>query len=266
MELDILSGRSFDDRDRPETVQAVVVSERLAERLWPGLDPIGQLLQFQNTTQPDVWLSVVGIASPALHHELDGEAGFDVYRPHTQWSTAGPYYVIRTAGDPMTISREATTIVGATDPNQSFLDVQTYSARVANRIWQRRLAGALFGSFAGLAMVLAAVGLYGVLSYMVSQQTREIGVRLALGATERSIVGQVLGRGLRLATIGVGIGALLAVALARLITGMLYGVTPIDPATFTLVPVLLLGIATLACYLPARRASRVDPLVALRSE
>jgi putative ABC transport system permease protein len=266
MGIDIVHGRGFDNRDRPDTVPATVVSQRLAERLWPDRDPIGQRLQLQNTTQPEVWLTVVGVAGPVLHHELDGDGAFEVYRPYMQSSTAGPYYVIRTADDPMTIARAATAIIGETDPNQSFLDVQTYTTRIANRIWQRRLAGALFGSFASLAVLLAAIGLYGVLSYMVSQQTREIGVRLALGATERSIVGQVLGRGLRLSMIGVAIGGLLAVALARLIAGMLYGVRPIDPATFAIVPVVLLGIAALACYIPARRATRVDPLVALRSE
>jgi putative ABC transport system permease protein len=264
MEIAIVRGRGFDDRDRADSFPAAVVSQPLAERLWPGRDPIGQRLQYQE--MPDRWLTVVGVAAPVLHHELDGSAGFDVYRPYRQASTAGPYYVIRTSGDPLTIARAATAIIGDTDPNQSFLDVQTYRTRVANRIWQRRLAATLFGSFAALAMLLAAVGLYGVLSYMVSQQTREIGVRLALGASERSILRDVLARGLRLTIVGVAIGGLLALTLARLIAGMLYGIAPIDPATFTVVPLLLLGIAVLACYVPARRATRVDPIVALRAE
>jgi ABC-type antimicrobial peptide transport system permease subunit len=135
-----------------------------------------------------------------------------------------------------------------------------------NRIWQRRLAGALFASFAALAILLAAVGLYGVLSYIVSQQTREIGVRVALGATSQGIIAQVLVRGLRLAVIGVGIGLVIALGLARFIAGMLYEVSAADPVTFVLVPVLLLIIAVLACYVPARRATRVDPIVALRAE
>jgi putative ABC transport system permease protein len=264
MDIPIVRGRSFDDRDRSDSVPAAVVSQPLAERLWPGRDPVGQRLQYQE--MPDLWLTVVGVAGPVLHHELDGSAGFDIYRPYRQASTAGPYYVIRTAGEPMALARAATVIIGETDANQSFLDVQTYSGRVANRIWQRRLAGALFGSFAALAMLLAAVGLYGVLSYMVTQQTREIGVRLALGASERSILGEVLGRGLRLTTVGVVIGGVLALTLAQLMAGMLYGVGPIDPMTFAVVPLLLVAIAMLACYLPARRATRVDPIVALRAE
>jgi putative ABC transport system permease protein len=264
MGIPILRGRGFDHRDRPGTVPAAVVSHSLAARLWPDRDPIGQRLQYQEI--PDLWLTVVGVAGPVLHHEIDGSPGFDVYRPYQQASTAGPYYVIRTDGDPMAIARAATAIIGDTDPNQSFLDVHTYQTRIANRVWQRRLASALFGGFAALAMLLAAIGLYGVLSYSVSQQTREIGVRLALGASEGSILRHVLGRGLRLALLGVVIGILLAVVQARLIGRLLFGVTPLDAATFAAVPCLLLGIALLACYLPARRATRVDPLVALRSE
>jgi putative ABC transport system permease protein len=265
MGIPIRQGRAFDDRDHADTPPVVVISEQLAERLWPGRDPIGQRIQPQNA-QPDAWQTVVGVAAPVLHHELDGEPGFDMYRPFTQTSTAGPFYVIRTTGDPLRIASAATSIIGRTDANQSFLDVQSYDTRVANRIWQRRLAGALFASFAGLAILLAAIGLYGVLSYIVSQQTREIGVRVALGATSQGIIAQVLARGLRLAVIGVGIGLVIALGLARFIAGMLYEVSAADPATLILVPLLLLLIAVFACYVPARRATRVDPIVALRAE
>jgi putative ABC transport system permease protein len=244
----------------------VVVSQRLAERLWPDRDPIGQRLQFQSTTQADVWLTVVGVAGPVLHHELEGQAGFDMYQFYGQSLTAGPYYVVRTGGDSMTIARAATAIIGDTDPNQSFLDVHSYGTRVANRIWPRRLAGALFGSFASVAMLLASIGLYGVLSYMVNQQTREIGVRVALGASSGGIIGQVLGRGLKLAVIGIIAGTVLAVGLTRQIAGMFYEVSATDPATFLSAPLILLLIAAGACYVPARRATRVDPIVLLRAE
>jgi putative ABC transport system permease protein len=264
MRIPIVRGRGFDDRDRPDTFPAAVVSRSVAERLWPGRDPIGQRMQYQEL--PDLWLTVVGVAAPVLHHEIDGSPGFDVYRPYEQAGSAGPYYVIRTAGEPMAIARAATAIIGETDPNQSFLDVQTFTTRVANRIWQRRLAGALVGSFAGLAMFLAAIGLYGVLSYSVSRQTREIGVRVALGASAGGILGEVLGRGLKLAGLGVVVGLALALALSRVMATMLYDVSATDPATFVLVPLVLLAIAAMACYVPARRATRVDPIVALRAE
>ena len=266
MGIDVVSGRGFDDRDRADSTSVVVVSRRLAERLWPAQDPIGQRLQVQDTIQPGVWQTVVGLAEPVLHHELDGDPGFDMYRPFTQATTAGPYYVIRTAGDPMAVAQRATAIVGETDPNQSFLDVQLYERRIANRIWQRRVAGALFGAFAALGLILAAVGLYGVLSYLVSQQTREIGVRVALGASSRDVVALVLGRGMTLAAAGVCIGLGLAFALARIVTGMLYEVSPADPVTFSAVPAVLLIVAALACYVPARRAMRVDPITALRAD
>jgi putative ABC transport system permease protein len=266
MGIAILSGRGFSDDDRMESASVVVVSRRLAERLWPGRDPIGQRIQLQAAGDAIVWHTVVGVSGAVLHHELDGEPGHDLYRPYTQAATSGPWYVIRTTGDPMSIAAAATAIIGQTDPNQSFLDVHSYARRVANRIWQRRVAGALFGSFAALALVLAVVGLYGVLSYVVAQQTREIGVRMALGATRRDVIGMVLYRGLRLAATGAAVGLVLAFGLARAVAGMLYGVSPADPVTFTGVPLVLVGVAALACYVPARRAVRVDPVVALRAE
>lgn len=266
MGIRLVSGRGFDDRDRVDAPTAAVVSKRLADRLWPGRDAIGQRIQWQDTTEPEKWMMVVGVAEPVLHHELDADPGFDLYSPFTQVTTAGPYYVIRTSGDPVTIAQAATTVIGQIDPNQSFMDVQSYDRRVANRIWQRRVAGVLFGSFAMLALVLAAVGLYGVLSYLVSQQTREIGVRVALGAAPRDVIGLVLARGMMLAVAGTGAGLILAFGLARLIAGMLYDVSPADPVTFAVVPTVLLIIAALACYVPARRAMQVDPILALRAE
>jgi predicted permease len=266
MGMRLRRGRAFDDGDRPEGLQAAIVSQPLADRLWPGLDPIGRRMQMQSAAPNSAWYTIVGVSSPTLHHELDGEASLDLYRPFTQSGTAGPYYIIRTSGDPMSIASAATAIVGETDPNQSFLDVHTYERRVTNRIWQRRLAGALFGGFAALALVLAAVGLYGVLSYVVSQQTRDIGVRIALGASSGNVTRMVLGRGLRLAAGGIAIGVAVGLAIARTIASVLYGVSPSDPITFSLIPLLLLAITAAACYVPARRAMRVDPIVALRSE
>jgi putative ABC transport system permease protein len=266
MGISMRSGREFSEMDRPVSVPAAIVSRRLADRLWPGQEPLGQRLQFSDTAQPDTWLTVVGVSESVLHHELDGEPGLDLYRPFTQSSTAGPYYVLRTNGDPQVLANAATAIIGATDPNQSFLDVQMMEARLANRMWQRRLSGALFGSFAGLALILAAIGLYGVLSYLVTQQTREIGVRLALGAAPRAVMGMVVRRGLTLAVAGVSIGLVLAFGLARLVAGLLYEVSPGDPLTFAGVTVGLLAIVVLASVLPARRAMRVDPIIALRAE
>jgi ABC-type antimicrobial peptide transport system permease subunit len=206
------------------------------------------------------------VSAPVLHQSLDGDPGLDVYRPYTQASTAGPWYVIRTTGDPMTLANAATAIVGQTDPNQSFLDVLRYDQRIANSMWQRRLAGGLLGSFAVLALLLAAVGLYGVLSQLVAQRTRDLGVRIALGASRRDVLGLVLQQGMRLAIAGAAIGLVAAAIVARGMRAVLYEISPHDPLTLLAVTVTLIAIAALACYVPARRAMRVDPIVALRAE
>ena len=228
-------------------------------------DPIGQRVEPQSTGNPNAWQTVVGVAAPVLHHELDGDPGFDMYRPYTQVLTAGPYYVIRTAGDPMAIAQPATRIVGETDPNQSFLDVQTYDTRVVNRMWQRRLAGVLFGSFAVLAITLAAVGLYGGLVHRGSTDPRNGGAARArshhvwcAGACHEARTGAGRGR--------CGVRVVAAFGLTRVMASMLYKVSPADPATFVAGSMVMLGIAAVACYAPARRASRVDPIVALRAE
>jgi putative ABC transport system permease protein len=264
MGIPLIAGRPFDERDRPDGARAAVVSSRLAERLWPHRDPIGQRLQTENTMATEVWYTVVGVAQPILQHDLDAAPGFDLYMPFTQASTAGPYYVVRTRVDPWSLANAATGVVGQIDPNQSFLDVASYERRIANRIWQRRLAGALLIGFAALAVVLASVGLYSVLTHIVLQQRREIGVRVALGATARDVLAAVLGRGLALAGLGAAAGIPLAFGLARTIQHVLFEVPATDPATFVATPVALLIVGGLACYLPARRAARLDPLVALR--
>jgi putative ABC transport system permease protein len=260
------AGRGLTADDRVDARPVAVVSRRLAERLWPGQDPIGQRFQMASNATPLVWTTVVGVSAPVLHQSLDGDPGLDVYRPYTQASTAGPWYVIRTTGDPMTLANAATAIVGQTDPNQSFLDVLRYDQRIANSMWQRRLAGGLLGSFAVLALLLAAVGLYGVLSQLVAQRTRDLGVRIALGASRRDVLALVLRQGMRLAMVGAAIGLVAAAIAARGMRGVLYEISPHDPLTLLAVTVTLIAIAALACYVPARRAMRVDPIVALRAE
>jgi putative ABC transport system permease protein len=266
MGIGLRSGRDFTDDDRPTTTQVAIVSRRLAERLWPGQDAVGRQFQLADTGATDAWVTVAGVSEPVLHHQLDGDPGLDVYRPSAQGPARGPYFVIRSSGDPSMLANAATAIIGETDPNQSFFDVQSFDRRIANRMWQRRLAGSLFGWFAALALVLAAVGLYGVLSQLVAQQTRDIGVRVALGAPRQDILMMVLGRGLALAGIGAGVGLVLAIATARVIAGVLYGVSPSDPLTLIAVTSLLMVVAGLASYVPVLRALRIDPIQALRNE
>jgi putative ABC transport system permease protein len=266
MGIGLRAGRGFTEHDDADSLQVAVVSQRVAARLWPNQDPLGQRFQFTDTNRADAWFTVVGVSEPVLHHELDGDPGLDVYRPYTQGSTGGAYYVVRTSGDPRVIATAATTAVGRIDPNQSFLDVQTYDDRLAGRMWQRRLAGALFLAFAALALLLAAGGLYGVLSEIVLQQRRDIGVRVALGAARSDVLRFVLDRGLRPAVAGLLIGLPLALVTARGFSGLLYGVAPYDPLILITVALLVLLIAVAACYVPAHRALRIDPLIALRAD
>jgi len=266
MGIRLLRGRDFAPEDRPTTPAVVVVSRSLAERLWPGADPIGRRLQPSPTTTPDTWFTVVGIADNVLHRELDAAPSLDLYRTYTQVSPAGPYYVIRTDGDPRALARAAPAVIATVDPDQSYLDVKTMEERIADRIWQRRVAAMLLGVFAALAFILAAIGLFGGPSYLVAQQRREIGVRLALGAAPRDVTRLVLGRGLALAGLGAALGLPLAYALGRGMAGVLYEVSPADPLTFAAVAVALLLIAAVASFVPALRATKVDPIIALRAE
>jgi putative ABC transport system permease protein len=213
-----------------------------------------------------MWFTVVGVSSPVLHHALDGDPDLDLYVPFTQSSTGGPYYALRTVGDSLSVAKHATAIISRIDPNQSFLDVQTMEQRIQSRIWQRRLTSALLAAFAVLALALAAIGLYGVLSYTVTQQTAEFGVRVALGATPRDILRVVFRKGFMLLGLGAAFGLVGAFGLSRLISGLLFQVRPLNIPTFGLATLALMGIAAIACYMPARRATRIDPINALRRE
>lgn len=262
----IEAGRTFDTRDDERGAPVVIVSAPLAARLWPGRDPLGERLQFQDTRSADRWATVVGVAAGTVHHELDAAPGFDIYEPYRQVSATGPYYLVRTAGDPGALASKAPAIVGTVDPNQSYLDVQTYERRVSNRLWQRRLAATLFSGFALLTLVLAFVGLYGVLTAMVARQTREIGVRVALGARPADVASLVGYRGLTLVAIGVGVGAVGAALIGRFVQPLLFGVGVFDPWTFLLASGALLGTAAVAAYVPTRRALAITPAEALRAD
>lgn len=265
MGIDIRRGRAFDTRDRAGTAAVAVVSQRLADRLWPNRDPIGERLQLEGGA-PSTWRTVIGVAEPVIHHAVERGPEYDAYEPYLQTPTFGAFYVIKTAGDPWSIAGAATAIIGELDPYQPYFDVQAFARRVDDRIWQPRVAAALIVCFATLATVLALVGLFGVLSYVVQQQTRDIGVRLALGATRRVIAADVFRSGLRLATLGAGVGLAVAFVLSQSLNRLLYGVSSVDALTFTCVPLLVLVVAAAACYLPARRACGVDPTVALRGD
>jgi putative ABC transport system permease protein len=257
-----LRGRDFDERD--EEFQAVIVSEEMARRYWAGVDPIGRSLFWHSATGPR--LTVVGVAGDVRNLSLETEPAPVVYLPSTAFRWNPMFLTIRTATDPASQTGAVRNAVRAIDPKVPISNVRTGEEILAVSIGPRRFTMFLLASFAGLALILASVGLFGVLSYLVSQRTHDIGVRLALGATPRDVFRLVVGRGMLLAGSGAAAGLAAAFWLSRALQALLFQVRPTDLITFATVVVVLLGVALIACYVPARRATRVDPVVALRYE
>jgi putative ABC transport system permease protein len=261
----LIRGRPFSDLDVAGAQPVSIVSQALADRLFPGQDPIGLRIAVGPPGIESSWSTIVGLAAPVRLQHLGSSGHFDVYEPHRQRWVNGFWFSVRTRGvHPSSLVNIAPPIVTALDPDQSYFDVQVMTDRVRSGIWQQQVAGALFTAFGGLALVLAVIGLYGALSFVVTQQQREIGVRVALGAEPADVRRMVVGRGLRLTTVGIVLGLAAAWAGARAAASMLFGVSVTDPVTFTGVPLLLLVTTTAACWIPARRATRVDPVAVLK--
>jgi predicted permease len=266
----LLRGRDFTAADTADTQPVALVNETLARTYWPGRDPLGRRIRQGGPDRR--WAVVVGLVADVRHNGLTVPIKEKFYRPHAQFHTSTGFaprtmtMVLRTDGDPARLAAPLRAVVRAADPSVPVAALHPLSEVVAGALATPRLAGTVLALFAVLALVLSAVGLFGVLDYVVSQRTSEIGVRLALGAGPAEVRRLVLGSGLRLSTMGAVIGCLGALALTRLIASLLHDVHPRDPLTFALVPALLLLVAALASFLPARRAMRVDPVAALRSE
>ena len=260
MGIPLLHGRIYTDEDIETGNRVTVIDQAMANRFWPGQSAIGKQLGF-NSKGP--WSTIIGVVGTVRSHTLEkqtnGTRYFPAYYP-------GMSLVVRTASNSSVFAGAIRTQVEALDPTQAVYSVQTMSERVAESIAKQRFAAALLALFAVLALVLAAVGLYGVMVYVVAQRTHEIGVRMALGAQRRDVMRLVLGQGARVALTGIIVGVFAAFGLTRLMASLLYGVKATDPLTFIGVSVLLISVALLASYIPARRAMRVDPMVALRYE
>ena len=263
LRVPLVSGRAFTDDDRDGTQNVAIVNRRFADRFFPGESPVGKQIRYNSSRD---WKTVVGVVGNVRHQDVTGGPGLDVYAPYRQANVSGVYVVVRTKADPRTLAPALSALVWGIDPNQSFFDVRTMEDRVATILWHQRAAGWLFAAFAVLALVLAASGLYAVLSYAVSQQTRELSVRIALGASRRDVIALVLSRTMLLVAGGLAAGLAGAVTIGHLIGGLLFGVAATDVWTFVAVPLLLAFVAAVAAYLPARRATRIDPLIALRSD
>ena len=264
MGVRLLRGREFGERDSEQAPRAVIISETMARRFFPDEDPIGKRL---GNGEDDNWREIVGVVADVRHFGLDAEARPTMYFPDRQAPSRGMSLVVRAGGgDPLALAGAVRGAVLALDPNLAVAGLGTLDALVSDSIATPRFVLLLIGAFAGVALLLAAVGIYGVMAYAVGERTHEIGVRMALGAQPGDVLRLVVGQGMTLVVAGVGLGLVGAFALTRLMATLLFQVSATDPLIFASVPAVLAGVALLACYLPARRATRVDPLVALRYE
>lgn len=267
MGIPLLSGRLVTEQDLTNGSRFVLINEAMAKRFWPGEDPVGKRISTMVSSGQQIpWQTIVGVVGNVRHLGLDIEPRPEIYY-HTNTSPPfGPVVVIRTTSDPTRLISIARAKVRELDRDVPISNVNTMEQLVAQSVAQRRFGMFLLGTFALLALLLAAIGIYGVVSYSVTQRTQEIGVRMALGASAADVLKMVLRNGMSLALIGVGLGLVGAFGLTRLMSRLLFEVTPTDVTTFALVSVGLISVALLACYLPARRAMKVDPLEALRYE
>lgn len=260
-----LSGRDFTDNDRAEAMPVAIVNEQLARKIAPDGSPIGRQLRVFGTDEP-AWATIVGVVGNAKHFSLTETQRDQVYIPYLQRPLIFTEVVVRSAQDPMVISNAVRDAIWRVDRNQPVWGIRPVTRSIEQQLGSRRFMMALLASFAVLAVVLAAIGVYGVMSYLVARRTQEMGVRMALGARASQVVRMVLGQGARTIVGATVIGVIGALLASRLIESQLYGVPATDPITFLAAPLLLAAVALIACWLPARRASRVDPVVALRSE
>ncbi len=265
MGIPLLRGRTFTDNDRPDTAPVVIVNEALAHRYWPGEDPIGKRVKgFDPRGRNDDWLTVVGLVKDVRSGGLEKAPYSQIYEVQSQRGETTGNLVIRTAAYPTQVAAAARTVIRRVNSQVVISSIRTMEQLLSAQETQRRFQTWLIGVFSAIALALAALGVFALMHYSVAARTAEIGIRMAVGARSTDIVRLILSNGARLACGGILVGAIAAMWTTEAIAGMLFKVTPEDPITFTWAALTLLGVALLACYLPARRASRVDPMSALR--
>jgi putative ABC transport system permease protein len=269
MRIPLLRGRLFDNGDGPGARSVAIINETTARKFWPNENTLGKRFRLDLGNGNFRTFEIVGIVGDVRQMGLDAPPKEEMYFPY--WQAQGNYMVprdlvIRTSGDPMDLASAVRRAVWSVAADQPVSDVTTMDEILDREMGQRRLQTVLLGGFAGLAMTLACVGIYGVMAYMVTQEKHEIGIRVALGADPGNIRSLILGRASRLTGMGVSIGVFAALVAARFLKTLLFEVSPMDPLTFMAVAILLITVALVASYLPARRAMRVDPMIALRHE
>ncbi|HYP29038.1 MAG TPA: ABC transporter permease [Blastocatellia bacterium] len=267
MSIPLLQGRIFSEQDSENAPFVVIIDEAMARKLWPDEDPIGRRIKMGGYNSTSPWRSVVGVVKEVRQFELDAAPRPQMYVPFPQTGVFAPQdLVLRTSGDPLSMVSAVRSEVWAIDKDQPISTVRTMEDIMAASVAKQRFNMLLLGIFAVVALVLAAVGIYGVMSYLVTQRTREIGLRMALGAQRSDVLKLVVGQGFKLVAIGVALGLFASFALTRYMSSLLFGVSTTDPVTFVVISVTLIAIALLASYIPARRATQIDPMRALHYE
>ena len=267
MEIPIVKGRAITEQDTMDSARIALINSTMAAQLWPNEDPLGKRIKFPGSEKnPQPWRTIVGVVKDVSQYALDKKAPMQIYVPHAQFPTGFSTIVVKTENDPTAMTATVRREIQAVDRDQAVFNVTTLEQLMGESILIRKFFMLLLLVFATLALVLAAIGIYGVMSYVASQRTHEIGIRMALGAQASDVLKLIIGNGMVLAMIGVAAGLAGSFALTRLLAGLLFGVSATDAVTFTLVSLALIAVALFACYIPARRATKVDPLVALRYE
>ena len=266
MRIPLIRGRFFAEEDSPENAKVAIISQTLAQRYFPNEDPIGRQMRFGFPPNGNVSREIVGVVGDVRDTALSQKPGPMMYVPFAQAPLYGGEVVVRSSLSASSVAAGIRRATHAIDKDLPVTDIASLPNMIGKSISQERFRTFLLGSFSTIALLLAAVGIFGVISYSASQRTHEIGIRMALGSQPRDVLRLILVQGAKLAFSGLGAGIVAALLLTRLMSSMLYNISPTDPVTFAVVAVVLLGVALLACYIPARRAMRVDPMAALRHE
>ena len=267
MSIETVRGRTLTEQDTETAQMVALINETMARELWPGQDPLGKRIKFPGSERnPQPWRTIVGVVRDVKQYSLDRKDPMQIYLPDAQIPTPFMTLVVHTSSDPQALISAVRNSISEMDKDLAAFNIATMEQLLADSISLRRFSTLLLIIFAGVALILAAVGIYGVISYSVTQRTHEIGVRLALGANRRDIIRLVVRQGMAITLAGVGIGLTATFALTRIIESLLFNVSATDPATFIIIPVALTLVALGACFVPARRAAKVDPMVALRYE
>jgi putative ABC transport system permease protein len=266
LRVPLRKGRFFNTQDNQGAMRVTIINETMARRFWPGEEALGKRFKLGAAQSDSPWLTVVGVVGDMRRQSLERQPIAQIFRPYLQSPERRMILLVRTTGEPTQLAPLVRNEIRALDKTVLVNGISTLESLIARNVAQRRFQTWLLTLFSALALLLSAVGIYGLMNQSVAMCTREIGTRMALGAQPRDVLRLVIGQGMRLALCGIGIGLMAAFGLTRVLTGLLFGVTATDPTTFVAAPLVLLAAALLACFVPARRATKVDPMVALRHE